>query len=770
MKKMFVFIPVLMAVSVLIFISLQSCKQTGSEKPGSDSLTIRKKFSSSPVLSAQESIEKMHVEKGFAVKIVATEPLVNSPVALTFDEKGRIWVAEMPNYMPDTVGTGEDAKTGKIVILSDKNGDGLMDERKVFLDSLVLPRAICLIEDGILVAEPPNLWYYKIENDLPIKKTLVDPEYAAGGNVEHQPNGLLRALDNWIYNAKSDKRYRKKGDKWIIEKTHFRGQWGLSQDDYGRLYYNTNSENLLADYFTPGFGAGNKNQQSVAGFVKNIVPDNRTYPVRATTGVNRGYMPDVLDDSLRLTNFTAACSPAYYTSALFGKKYYGNVFVAEPSANLIKRNILADTGYIIKGRQAYANKEFLASEDERFRPVNLYEGPDGALYITDMYRGIIQHKTYLTPYLKNEIKERKLTTPLNYGRIYKVVPDTSKQGNVVITKDPNVLLELLGNKNGWVRNKAQQLLVDGKFTQAEPALRDLLKRTDEPVTLTHALWTMEGLGVLKTDDVLPLLKQHQWNIRMQALSVLPSILNKRNYKQFLLVFNEMVNKNDTLAAPYIAFLAHSIQPLNPAATKKLFAGLIKKFPSNIYVADAIISNLQDKEKGFYNKLMTTYQDSGIAIIKQLNNVINYIAKTKNNERMKDIEKKYAKGFALFSSTCQPCHGPDGNGVRALGPPLNGSEWVLGDKNKLISIVLFGLTGPVKVGEKIYKAPEVSGEMPAIGQNKEFNDEDIAQILSFIRNAWSNKAKPVSAADVLGVRNKLKDRQKSFTMEELNEMK
>ena len=173
----------------------------------------------------------MHIEDGFAIQLVASEPLITAPVAMSFDKDGRIWVVQMNDYMPDTAGTGEDRPTGKIVILSDKNRDGLMDDRIIFLDSLVMPRAICLIENGILVAEPPKLWYYEIENDRPVKKTLVDSSYAEGGNVEHQPNGLLRGLDNWIYSAKSAKRYRKKGNTWLIERTHFRGQWGITQDD-----------------------------------------------------------------------------------------------------------------------------------------------------------------------------------------------------------------------------------------------------------------------------------------------------------------------------------------------------------------------------------------------------------------------------------------------------------------------------------------------------------------------------------------------------------
>ncbi|HMI59649.1 MAG TPA: hypothetical protein VK518_02035, partial [Puia sp.] len=448
----------------------------------------------SPPLTADSAILKMHVDSGFTIKLVAAEPLIAAPVALSFDEKGRIWVVEMMDYMPDTAGTGENAPTGKVVILSDKNGDGVMDDSKIFLDSLILPRAICLIDSGILVAEPPKLWYYKIINDQPVGKTLVDSDYAAGGNVEHQPNGLFRALDNWIYNAKSAKRYKKSGDRWLIERTHFRGQWGITQDNAGHLYYNTNSDNLLGDYFPPGFGATNEHQHKVAGFSEHIVTDNHVYPVRPNTGVNRGYQQGVLDDSGRLREFTAACGPVIYNGNEFPKAYEDNAFVAEPAANLIKRDLLTTTGYITTGKEAEEKKEFLASEDERFRPVNLYTGPDGALYIVDMYRGIIQHKTYLTPYLKNEIKDRALTRPLNCGRIYKVLPANSAPQNVSFPTNTDSLVQLLQHPNGVVRSKAQQLLVDSKNKQAIPALRQLLKNTQAPIPLTHALWTLEGLN------------------------------------------------------------------------------------------------------------------------------------------------------------------------------------------------------------------------------------------------------------------------------------
>ncbi|WP_026462901.1 DUF7133 domain-containing protein [Adhaeribacter aquaticus] len=738
-----------------------------TENQSTQAATGKTDAASSPVISPTEAIQKMQVEEGFEVKLVAAEPLVIAPVAMTFDATGRMWVVEMEGYMPDTLGTGEEIPNGKIVILEDKNNDGIADTRKVFLDSLVLPRAISLIENGILVAEPPRLWFYEINGDKPGKKVLVDDKYAEGGNVEHQPNGLLRSLDNWIYNAKSSTRYRKKGDKLLIERTHFRGQWGISQDNYGRLYYNTNSENLLGDYFAPGFGATNKNQRNVAGYNEKTVVNNRVYPIRPTPGVNRGYMEGVLDSTQRLVNFTAACSPLVYRGGLFGPAYAANVFVAEPSANLIKRNIVQENGYVIKGQQAYKNKEFLASTDERFRPVSLYDAPDGALYVVDMYRGIIQHKTYLTPYLKNEIGKRDLTQPLGRGRIYKIVPKNKEAKLVKLPDNPTELVKLLGHENGWVRDKVQQMLIDGKYTQVVPALRQAVQEANNSILAIHALWTLEGLGALKADDVLATLKHSEWPIRMQGLSVLPAVLNKSTHKQLIPVLQQMLTQNDSLAAPYLAYNAYYIKNFDKPAANKLLQSLAKRYPNNRYVADAIISNYQDQEETLQKELMAWSPNKELTINQQLQRVLTNIQNVKASRDPQALAKLYPKGAAMFTSTCQTCHGADGNGVKSLAPPLNQSEWVTGDKNKLISIVLFGLTGPVKVNGHLYQAPEINGDMPGIGYNKDLPNEDIAQLLSFIRKSWRNNADPISTEEVTKVRQKLKDRQKAFTAAELN---
>jgi mono/diheme cytochrome c family protein/glucose/arabinose dehydrogenase len=731
-----------------------------------DSLAIREEFGESPVVSAEESLEKMQIEDGFAVQLVASEPLVNTPIAMTFDENGRIWVVEMQGYMPDTAGIGEGQPTGKIVILDDRNKDGVADERKVFLDSLVLPRAICFVENGVLIAEPPRLWFVELAGDRPGKKTLVDDKYAEGGNAEHQANGLIRGLDNWIYSANSRKRYKKHGNDWLIERTHFRGQWGISQDDYGRLFYNNNSANVLGDYFPPSLGATNKNQRRVSGFNEKIVPDNRVYPARATPGVNRGYMKGILDSTLRLVSFTAACGPVIYRGDLFGKEFEGNAFVAEPAANLIKRNILQEKGYFVNGKQAYTEKEFLASTDERFRPVSLYNGPDGSMYMVDMYRGIIQHKTYLTDYLKHEIKDRSLTEPLSYGRIYRIVSLNKESKMTTMPKDPLKLVRLYEHPNGWVRDKAQQMIIDGKYIQVVPVLRQYLSATDKPLTLIHALWTMEGLEALKPADILPLLQQTHWPIRMQALTLLSAVMTDTTYKEYLPVLQKLLREKDTLAVPIIAFLVNSIQSFDKAAADTLLNTIIQNYPGNKYVADAVITGLQDEEATFLKKLTVFKSDTSLAINKQLQKVIADIKNSMNDKNAKELEKKYPKGVGLFKATCQTCHGADGNGIQSLAPPLNKSEWVVGNKEKLSTIVLFGLTGPVEVSGKLYKAPEITGDMPGIGNNKDLSDEDIAQLLNFIRNSWGNKADEVKITDISRTRRKYAGRQTTFTMEEL----
>jgi glucose/arabinose dehydrogenase/mono/diheme cytochrome c family protein len=755
-------------LTTTLTIALFACGQGDQQKKGNkheqDSLAMRAGGVASPELTGQEAISHMQFDKGLEVQLVAAEPLVVAPVAMTFDERGRMWVVEMTGFMPDTAGTGEDKPDGKIVILEDTTGDGVMDKRTVFLDSLVLPRAVCLVENGVLVATPPQLWFIENNNDKPGKRTLVDDQYAAGGNVEHQPNGLLRAMDNWIYNAKSDRRYRKVGNKWLKEATHFRGQWGITQDNQGRLYYNNNSENLLGDYFPPGLGGTNPQQQNAAGFVQKIVPDNRTYPIHPTPGVNRGYQKGTLDDSLRLVNFTAACGPMIYRGNLFPAEYHNNAFVAEPSANLIKRNILSDSSYIVKGVQAYQHKEFLASTDERFRPVDLKTGPDGAIYIADMYRGILQHKTYITEYLKNEVKMRSLTQPLNCGRIYRIIPAGKQERLPVQDLSPAALCNQLMSPNGTLRDRAQQLIIDQQLTALTPGLRGILQNYHAPISQTHALWTLEGLHELTADDLSYLWRIDNPGMKIQALAALPAVLNSSNVKTMVAAIDSL--SDNPYLAPVVAYLLPVVAKFDKVSASRLENKMIKAYAPNRYVASALVNNAENREAALLKQVIAWNADTTLVLRRQLEAVMKNMDNKAFAKKMDELKKSLPRGYKIFNTVCQTCHGKSGEGIASMAPPLNESNWVNGNKKAFIAIVLYGLTGPVEVHGKMYKAPEINGDMPGIGASDEFSDADIAQLLTFLRSAWKNKADKVTAADIQQVRKQYNGRQKPFTATEL----
>ncbi|MEO8721788.1 MAG: dehydrogenase, partial [Ginsengibacter sp.] len=620
-KNFFLFFGIIAAFAI-IWTACNTVNNTENKKFTKEELRKKLDKTGSPVLAPSETLKHFILEKDFQIHLAASEPLVSAPVAASFDIQGRLWVVEMNAYMPDTLGNGEQEPIGKIVILEDKDHDGKFDNRKVFMDSLVMPRAICLFDDGVLVAEPPNLWFVKKKGDKAGQKFLVDSEYAEGGNPEHQPNGLLRGLDNWIYNAKSENRYRRVGkNKWLKERTHFRGQWGISQDEFGTLYYNTNSFNLLGDYFAPSLGAGNPHQQKVAGYNEGIVSDNNVYPIHPTPGVNRGYMKDVLDDSLRLVEFTAACGPVVFNSDAFGKEYHNNVFVAEPAGNLIKRNVLNFYADSTTGKEAYHDKEFLASDDERFRPVNLYVGPDGALYVLDMYRGIIQHKTYLTPYLAGEAIARGLEAPLNCGRIYRVIKEGTILSTPVLNEKNDSLLSYLNSNNQWLRETAHHYIFDKQLTNLSPALHQMLKTDHNLIGKINAMWVLEGLGKLKNSDLEEIWAGASPKMKQQILTAAIAIMhNKQDADFWLKKYNSILAENTTCLAPYLAFLGAATMKYSSSANDILI-NTVKKYAGNPFVADAVISGLENKEKPFLALYIQTIKDTSDFFAKRLNDVI-----------------------------------------------------------------------------------------------------------------------------------------------------
>ncbi|MCX6953341.1 MAG: dehydrogenase, partial [Verrucomicrobia bacterium] len=401
------------------------------DKPGDkqESLVPKDRIPPAPALSPADALKTFKVAPGFRIELVASEPLVGDPVAMTFGPDGRLWVVEMRGYMHDVDGHGEDLKVGRVVVLTDTDGDGRMDKSEVFADGLVMPRAIMLVNGGVLVGAPPELLFFRdtdgdgkadqrtvVATDFGLAVVPERPEVA---NPERAPNGLLWGRDNFIYGAAYESRYRLlPNGEFERSPTFFRGQYGLSQDDRGHLFHNSNSDQLRGDVAPANYLSRNPAFLSAKGANVKVADNQAVWPIRVNPGVNRGYQTTIIKPDGKLGAFTAACSPLIYRGDAFAPEFYGNAFVAEPAANLVKRNLVTEKNGTLTSTQAYPDTEFVASTDERFRPVWLTNGPDGALYIIDLYRGILQHRISLTTYLRNQIKERNLENPIGLGRIY----------------------------------------------------------------------------------------------------------------------------------------------------------------------------------------------------------------------------------------------------------------------------------------------------------------------------------------------------------------
>jgi hypothetical protein len=544
------------------------------------------------------------IEPGFTIELVASEPMVQEPVAMSFDGDGRLWVVEMRGFMPDIAGKGEAEKSGRISILEDQDGDGLMDKSTIYLDGLILPRALGLIKGGALISENKALWLTQDTNgDLKADtKVLLDSTYAKNGAPEHSDNGLLLNLDNWYYNVKSRLRYRLMEGKWQRDSTEFRGQWGMSHDDQGRLFYNYNWSQLHADLVPANSITRNKNHSNSSGIDHGLTTDRRIYPIRSNPAINRGYIEGTLDKKGRLMEFTAACSPLVIRSTLFPKPYIGNALVCEPAGNLIKRNVVTEKNGILQAHDPHPQHEFLASTDERFRPTQMALGPDGALYIAVMYHGIIQHGSYMTPYLKDQNIKRKLDAPIHLGRIWRIVPKGKNVKKVHPLQQASgpALISYLSHPDGFYRDMAQRLLIERQDKSLVPELKKIVQKNTYNLGRLHALWTLEGMQAADTEFLISLFSDESSLIKNNALRLLGQ---KPNTPTTLL--DDKLLALAMRAKPTEAVqLALSVHVASAKSQQKILGILLSQHMHSGLLRDAVMSSLWNREYEFLSYLIS----------------------------------------------------------------------------------------------------------------------------------------------------------------------
>lgn len=591
---------------------------------------VQKVSDQSPPLSPEDALKTFYMPPGYRVELVAAEPLIQEPVAIDFDLEGRIWAVEMPGFMADLTGSNELDPIGRVVVLEDTNGDGRMDKRTVFADGLVLARSLKVLDRGVLVAEPPHVWLMRDTNgDLRMDtKELVTSQYGRREtDPENNANGFDWGLDNRMYTAgQADIHLRLKNGAFEVARTLERGEWGVTHDDAGRTYRNTNESALHVDLVPTAYYARNPNLLRTRGSYDRLADAdnelNTVWPVRPNPGTNRAYQTGIDRPDGTLARFTSVCAPLVYRGDRLPADVYGNVFVAEPAANLVSRIVLEEDGPTLRARKAYDRGEFLASTDERFRPVNFANAPDGTLYIVDMYRGIVEHRISVTVYLRDQILRRRLDEPTGLGRIYRVVHETMRHDVTPVPSNasPMQLVEMLSHPNGWRRDTAQRLLVErGADALTEPiiaALTMLARGATAPRTRLHALWTLDGLDAIEPAMVATALEDPSRDVRASAVRLAERWMGEVDHQIQAAVLKRLDDADWAVRRQ----LAASLGALAPALRDAAAVALLTRHGDDPVTVDAVLSGLRGSEMDVLDRVMqgvdaqTPQRDAAISML------------------------------------------------------------------------------------------------------------------------------------------------------------
>ena len=684
-----------------------------------------------PFLGPEEERKTLELQDGYFLELVVAEPTIKEPVITVFDGNGNMYVAEMRSYMQDIDGSGKFDPISRVSMHQDTDGDGKYDKHTVFADNLVLPRIVLPLDHRIIIGETNTLDLYCYEDTdgdgVADKKELWYKGGPRGGNLEHQPSGLIWSMDNWLYTTYNSYRLRFKDGKVIKEKTPGNGgQWGLTQDNDGKPWYvNAGGERGPVNFQWPILYGGSKAPGEFIGDYKVV------WPIDNIPDVQGG--PRRVREDNTLNHFTATCGQAIFRGDRLPEEVRGNLFFSEPVGRLVRRTVITKKdglSYLSNPYEA-EKSEFIRTKDPNFRVVNMDTAPDGTLYIADMYRGIIQEGNWVRKgsYLRGVVQQYRLDENFGKGRVWRLRHKDFKPGPQprMLEESPSQLVKHLSHPNGWWRDTAQKLLIIKGDKSVVPALKELVKNGTSTEAKLHALWTLEGLDSVDKTILTEASTDQAARVRACAIRVSETL-----YKA-----------GDKSIAEFIFKLAKDSSP-----DVKMQALLTAKY-----------LNLEDwKTKADE----VTKNDTSDAALQLRFALLSQPSKNHSSRKFSKEEKKLVSaGKTIYSQLCASCHGADAmgqkNGTMMMAPPLANSIRVTGPKELSVNIVMHGLSG--MIDGKNYPG----GLMVPMGSN---GDKWIASVLSYIRTHFGNNANVIYEKDVAKIRAATKDRKTPWTIAEL----
>lgn len=693
-------------------------------------------------LSKEDAHRSIELQDGYSLELVLSEPHIGEPVACAFDGNGVLYVVEMLTYMQNADADGEQAPKSRISRHEDTTGDGVYDKHSIFIDGLLLPRMVLPLDDRIMVGvtNTLDLWTYRdtTGDGVADEKVKIFEGGPRGGNMEHQPSGLIWNLDNWIYITYENQRYRFTDGRLEVEKIpRGGGQWGLTRDDWGRLYYSAAGGENPAFFFQqpPVYGMLDLPGQTSADF-RRVFPIAEVPDVqggRARVGPNGG-----------LNHMTGCAGQEIFRGDRLPADLRGQLIIPEPVGRLVRRATVERRDGMTVLDNAYPDSEFIRTRDINFRPVWSATAPDGRMLLVDMHRGIIQQGNWTRPgsYLREVIDRWGLDKNIGNGRIYRLVHPDFEAGPQPRMLDEATadLVAHLSHPNGWWRDTAQKLIIlrDDRDSVV-PALNHLARHGATELARSHALWTLEGIGAIDGPTAAAALADPATMVKVQALRVAEPLIAAADPQvvSAVLKLGESIDDTDAELALQLLNSIHR----SAVGDERLLAvagNTARTFAANPAVAAVV--RLGDGARA------------------------EALAAAEGRKANAALAKSMEHGNTIYSQLCYTCHGADGKGTpmpdnpgQMLGPSLIGSPRVLGSGGSLVRSILHGMTGPMEDG-KTYP-----GQMVAMESQ---DDEWIANVSTYIRNAFGNKAPPISPKFVAAVRNDSAGRNEPWTLDEL----